>query len=88
MATTRQTTSDELNSELTIVRVAIIVLTVIILVLIWLTAKLGTIPLMKAEKKIEAKEPIPEEGAKEFRNLAQEYNRMHEKLYGNKEETP
>ncbi len=88
MATTRQTTSDELNSELTIVRTAIIVLTVIILVLIWLTAKLGTIPLMEAEKKIEAEEPIPEQGAKEFRNLARGYNRMHEKLYGNKEETP
>ena len=88
MATTRQTTSDELNSELTIVRVAIIVLTVVILALIGLTAKLGTIPLMDAQQKIDKEEPIPEKGAKEFKALAHGYNRMHEKLYGNKEETP
>ena len=88
MTTTRQTTSDELNSELTIVRVAIIVLTVVILTLIWLTAKLGTIPLIDAQKNIEAKEPIPERGAREFRELAHGYNRMHEKLYGNKEDVP
>ena len=88
MATTRQTTSDELNSELTIVRVAIIVLTVVILALIWLTAKLGTIPLMDAQQKIEKGELIPEKGAKEYQVLARGYNGMYEKLYGNKEETP
>jgi nitrate/nitrite-specific signal transduction histidine kinase len=70
------------------VRVAIIVLTVVILALIWLTAKLGTVPLMEAEKRIEAGEPIPETGAKEFRNLARGYNKMRRKLYRDEEETP
>ena len=88
MNTTRQNTTAELNRELTIVRVVIIVLTVIILILIYLTARLGTIPLINAEKQAEAGEPIPETGAKEFRYMAKSYNRMHQKLYGNKEETP
>ena len=88
MNTTRQNTTAELNQELTIVRTVIIVLTVIILILIYLTARLGTIPLINAEKQAEAGEPIPETGAKEFRYMAKSYNRMHQKLYGNKEETP
>ena len=88
MTSTRQNTTAELNRELTIVRVIIIALTLIILFLIWLTAKLGTIPLMDAQKRAEAGEAIPVTGAKEFRYMAKSYNRMHEKLYGNKEDTP
>ena len=85
MAATRQETADNLNRELTVVRLVIIVLTVVILVLIGLTAYLGTIPLMNAEKQIEKDQPIEVRGAKEFRNLARGYNKMHDKLYGNKE---
>ena len=87
MTTTRQNTTAELNNELTIIRVVIIILTVIILVLIWFTARLGTIPMMKAKKCAEAGEPIPVIGSKEFRYMAKSYNKMHEKLYGSKEET-
>ena len=87
MTTTRQNTTAELNKELTIIRVVIIILTVIILVLIWFTAKLGTVPMMKAKKCAEAGEPIPMIGSKEFRYMAKSYNKMHEKLYGSKEET-
>lgn len=88
MNTTRQNTTAELNKELTIVRVIIIIMTLIILFLIYLTARLGTIPLINAQKKAEAGEPIPVTGAKEFRYMAKHYNKMREKLYGNKEETP
>ena len=88
MTATRQNTTAELNSELTIVRAAIIVLTLIILALIWITAKLGTNPLINAQKQAEAGEPIRVTGAREFRYMAKSYNKMHEKLYGNKEETP
>ena len=87
MTTARQTTTDELNSELTLVRVVIIILTVVILLLIWLTASLSTIPMMRAAKQAEADQPIAETGSKEFRYLARGYNKMHQKLYGNKEET-
>ena len=86
MNATRQNTTAELNQELTIIRVVIIILTVIILVLIWLTAKLGTIPMMKAKKCAETNEPVPVIGSREFRYMAKSYNRMHEKLYGGKEE--
>lgn len=86
MANTRQETANNLNSELMIVRIVIIVLTVVILTLIGLTAYLGTIPLISAEKQIEKDEPIEVRGGREFRNLARGYNRMHEKLYGSREE--
>ena len=85
MSTTRQNTSDELNSRLTLVRVVIAILTAAILLLIWLTAHLGTIPLMKAAQKAEAGETIPVTGAKEFRRLAGKYNEMLEKLHESKE---
>lgn len=88
MTATRQNTTAELNSELTIIRLAIIVMTIIILVLIGLTAYLGTIPLIKAKEMAEAGKPIPAEGATEFRYMAESYNRMHEKLNSGKEGTP
>ncbi len=87
MTTTRQDTTAELNRELTMIRVVIIILTVIILTLIWLTARLGTVPMMKAKKCAEAGEPIPVTGSKEFRYMAKSYNRMHDKLYGSGDET-
>ena len=31
---------------------------------------------------------IPVTGAKEFRYMAKHYNKMHEKLYGSKEDNP
>ena len=88
MTTTRQKTTDELNREMTVIRLAIIVLTIVILFLIWLTAKLGTNPLIRAEGNIEKEEPVEVKGAREFRSLARGYNRMYEKLYGNKEDNP
>ena len=69
-------------------RLAIIILTVVILLLIWLTARLSTIPLMEAQKLAEAGKPIPETGAKELRYLARNFNRMQEKLNANKEVDP
>ena len=86
MTSTRQSTSAELNSELTLVRVVIAILTVIIIVLIWLTARLGTVPLMMAGKQAEAGGRIPETGAKEFRRLAGKYNMMLDQLNESKEE--
>ena len=77
-----------LNREMTVIRVVIIALTVVILFLIWLTVRLGTHPLIRAEQSIAKEEPIEVKGAREFRNLARGYNRLHEKLYGNKEENP
>ena len=88
MTTTRQSTTADLNTELTIVRAAIIVLTLAILGLIAVTIVMGTQPLVNAEEHSNKGEPIPETGVKEFRKLAKGYNKMHEKLYGTKEEDP
>ena len=88
MTSTRQSTTAELNRELTIVRAVIIVLTLSILFLIWLTAKLSSIPMMKAKEQAEAGKPIPVTGSREFRYMAKSYNRIHEKLYGNGEDSP
>ncbi len=86
MTAARQSTSAELNRELTLVRVIIAILTVVIIVLIWLTAHLGTIPLMKAGKRAEEGRKIPVAGAKEFRRLAGKYNMMLDKMNESKEE--
>ena len=86
MAATRKSTSADLNSKLTLTRVLIAVLTAAIIFLIWLTAKLGTLPLMEAGRRAEAGERIPVTGAKEFRRLAGKYNTMLEKLNGSKGE--
>ena len=88
MNTTRQNTTAELNSELTIIRVVIIVMTLVILFLIYMTARLGTVPLINAQKKAESGDPIPVTGAKEFRYMARSYNKMYQKLYGSKEDAP
>ena len=86
MMSARQESANNMNRELTIVRAAIIALTVVILGLIALTAWLGTIPLIKAEEKIRNNELIKVRGAREFRSLAKGYNRMYRKLYDSEEE--
>ena len=86
MTATRQSTSADLNRELTLVRIVIAILTVVIILLIWLTARLGTIPLMEAGKCAEDGRKIPETGAKEFRKRAGKYNKMLDQLNGSKEE--
>ena len=67
----------ELQSDLGTVRVVILLLAVTILLMVWLTARLGINPVLRAVDRIKADSPIPEVGANEFRYLAQEYNKMY-----------
>ncbi len=67
----------ELQSDLGTVRVVILLLVVTILSMVWLTARLGINPVLRAVDRIKADSPIPEVGANEFRYLAQEYNKMY-----------
>ena len=67
----------ELQSDLRLVRVIILLLVVAILSMVWLTARLGINPVLRAVDRIRADSPIPEVGANEFRYLAQEYNKMY-----------
>ena len=82
-AITRNTESaafEHFRSALILVRVIIILLTLGILVLIWLTVRLDIKPVLKAVDRIRDGRPIQERGANEFRYLAQAYNKLTEKL--------
>ena len=76
MATTRTETTAQLNSEMNTVRIFIIIVAVLLLIIIGLSAYLGTIPLIRAAKCAQNGEAIPAIGAKEFRYLANSYNKM------------
>ena len=76
MATTRTEMTAQLNSEMNTVRIFIIIVAVLLLIIIGLSAYLGTIPLIRAAKCAQNGEAIPAIGAKEFRYLANSYNKM------------
>ena len=76
MATARAETTAQLNSEMNTVRIFIIIVSVLLLIIIGLSAYLGTIPLIKAAKCAQNGEAIPVTGAKEFRYLANSYNQL------------
>ncbi len=66
-----------LKLEIIIVRIVIVIQTLIIIFIVWLTARLGINPVLKAVDKIKEDCPIPETGANEFRYLAKAYNKMY-----------
>lgn len=68
---------EELHHELDLVRFIIVLLIVTILFMVWLTARLGINPVLRAVDRIKADSPIPEVGANEFRYLAKAYNKMY-----------
>ena len=76
MTTARTETTAQLNSEMNTVRIFIIIVSVLLLIIIALSAYLGTIPLIKAAKCAQNGEAIPVTGAKEFRYLASSYNKL------------
>ena len=83
MTAARTETTAQLNSELERTRIFIIIVAVLLLLIIGLSANLGTIPLIRAAKCAKNGKAIPVVGAKEFRYLAESYNQ----LTGAKEET-
>ena len=83
MTTAREETTAQLNSELSLIRIFIIIVGVLLLLIIGLSANLGTIPLIRAAKCAKNGKAIPVVGAKELRYLAESYNQ----LTGAKEET-
>ena len=67
----------DMKVELSIVRAVIIIQAVGIMFMIWLTARLGINPVLKAVDNIREDSPIPVIGANEFRYLAKTYNKMY-----------
>ncbi len=81
MNAARLDTSSRMTRQLSMERITVIVLTVVLIFLIMLTARLSTVPLMNASRRIRAKEPLPMTGSKEFRQLAASYNEMYGSIH-------
>ncbi len=69
---------ESLRDELALVRFVIILQTLGIFFMVWLTSRLGIHPILNAVNRIKDDRPIPEVGANEFRYLARTYNKMYE----------
>ena len=69
---------ETLREQMMYLRLSIALFIVAVLFLVWLTAHLGIRPILNAVERIKADRPSPEAGAKEFRYLAQTYNKMYE----------
>lgn len=67
-----------LSDELTFVRIVILLETIGIIFMVWLTSRLGIHPVLNAVDRIKEDSPIPEVGANEFRYLARAYNKMYD----------
>ena len=63
---------------LKMVRVLIVIQTLGIMAMIWLTANLGINPVLQAVENIQDDNPLPVIGAIEFRYLARTYNKMYD----------
>lgn len=70
--------ADRLNRDMVIERVIILIQTVMFLLMMWITMRLGIDPVLKAVKSIQTDSRIPLVGASEFRYLAHAYNKMYE----------
>lgn len=75
---TQTQATDDMKTELKYVRILIVIQTIGIMIMIWLTARLGINPVLQAVDNIQEDSPIPVVGAIEFRYLAKTYNKMYE----------
>ena len=74
---TQKNSTQEMKTSLKMVRILIIIQTIGIMVMVWLTARLGINPVLQAVEKIQEDNPLPVIGAIEFRYLARTYNKMY-----------
>ena len=74
MNATRQETSARMMQDLNRNRIITIAVIVLLFALLWMTAHMSTIPLIRAERAAREKKPVPVIGAKEFRYMAEHYN--------------
>ena len=67
-----------LSDEMIVIRIAIVLQTLGVAFLVWLTSRLGIHPIMNAVKSIKSDKKLDEAGAREFRYLVRAYNKMYE----------
>ncbi len=80
MAATRQEATARSLQNLNRNRNLVIASMVLLVLLIWLTAKICTLPLLAAVRARRKNEPIPVIGAREFREMANGYNELQSSL--------
>ncbi len=73
---TEASSNRSMSTELFIFRAIIVIQMLGVVGVIWVASRLSISPVLKAVEKIRDESPIPETGAREFRYLAQTYNRM------------
>ena len=71
---------DDVRGIMNYVRVIIVIQILGMVLLVWLTVRLGINPILKAVDRIKNDRPIEEEGANEFRYLARAYNGLTDQL--------
>lgn len=76
--TLQKSSSSDMKNNLHWVRILIVIQTVGVLIVIWLTGQLGINPILKAVENIREDNPIQVIGANEFRYLARTYNKMYD----------
>lgn len=69
---------ESLRGKIVFWRIAILIQTIIVILMVWITFHLGIDPILNAVDHIKANSPIPVAGANEFRYLARAYNRIYE----------
>ena len=69
---------EALRKKIVFVRVAIVVQTILVFLMVWITSNLGIRPILNAVERIKSDSPIPEKGANEICYLAHAYNKMYE----------
>ena len=68
-----------LNRDLSITRIAVIIQACFVIFTMWLTSRMVIYPVLGAVDRIKSDRPIHETGSKEFRYLANAYNKMYQK---------
>jgi diguanylate cyclase (GGDEF)-like protein len=69
---------EALRKKIVFVRVAIVVQTILVFLMVWITSNLGIRPILNAVEQIKSDSPIPEKGANEICYLAHAYKKMYE----------
>ena len=70
--------SAELRINMTVVLVLLIIQSIAMIIMLWMTSYLGINPILKGVQRIRENRKIPVMGSYEFRYLAKTYNKMYE----------
>ena len=70
--------SSELDNRMLFVKIFLIIQTVAVIFVLWMTSYLGISPILKGVQKIKENRKLPITGSYEFRYLAKTYNKMYD----------